>query len=118
LDLRGNIPTFIHISDGKLNDVKALDLLAPEPGPFYIMDRGYFDFARLYRLHLGAAFFFMLQVRYQSASAVFACGRQLHRSALRSNHAPKRKVHSIRTNSTRRFRAGGSPGIDRISRFR
>ncbi len=52
LDLRGNIPTFIHISDGKLSDVKALDLLVPEPGAFYIMDRGYFDFARLYRFQL------------------------------------------------------------------
>ena len=44
LDLRGNIPTFIHISDGKLNDVNALDLLIPEAGAFYVMDRGYLDF--------------------------------------------------------------------------
>jgi hypothetical protein len=57
LDLRGNIPTFIHISDGKLNDVNALDLLVPEAGAFYVMDRGYLDFRRLYRLTLAAAFF-------------------------------------------------------------
>ena len=57
LDLRGNIPTFIHISDGKLHDVNVLDLLIPEAGAFYVMDRGYLDFARLYSLNLNAAFF-------------------------------------------------------------
>lgn len=57
MDLRGNIPTFIHVSDGKLHDVNALDLLIPEAGAFYIMDRGYLDFARLHLLHLSAAFF-------------------------------------------------------------
>ena len=57
LDLRGNIPTFIHFSDGKLNAVNALDLLIPEAGAFYVMDRGYLDFRRLYRLTLAAAFF-------------------------------------------------------------
>jgi len=57
LDLRGNIPTFIHISDGKLHDVNVLDILLPEAGAFYIMDRGYVDFARLYALHLAGAFF-------------------------------------------------------------
>ena len=57
LDLRGNIPSFLHISDGKLHDVNVLDLLLPEPGAFYIMDRGYIDFARLYRLHQAGSFF-------------------------------------------------------------
>jgi hypothetical protein len=57
LDLRGSIPSFIHISDGKMHDVKALDLLIPEPGAIYVMDRGYVDFARLYALHLSGAFF-------------------------------------------------------------
>jgi len=57
MDLRGSIPTFIHISDGKLHDVNMLDLLLPEPGAFYIMDRGYLDFKRLYALHLDKAFF-------------------------------------------------------------
>ena len=57
LDLRGNIPSFIHISDGKLHDVNILDQLIPEAGAFYVMDRGYIDFARLYRLHQAGAFF-------------------------------------------------------------
>ena len=57
LDLRGNIPTFIHISDGKLHDINVLDVLLPEPGAFYIMDRGYLDFDRLYTLTVTAAFF-------------------------------------------------------------
>jgi hypothetical protein len=57
LDLRGNIPTFLHISDGKLHDVNVLDLLLPEPGAFYVMDRGYLDFERLHRLHDAGSFF-------------------------------------------------------------
>ena len=57
LDLRGNIPSFIHISDGKLHDVHTLDLLLPEAGAIYVMDRGYVDFARLYILHQAGAFF-------------------------------------------------------------
>jgi len=57
LDLRGNIPTFIHISDGKLHDVNILDELIPEPGSFYVMDRAYLDFARLYLMNRWAAFF-------------------------------------------------------------
>src|ERR1700686_1884234 len=57
LDLRGNIPSFIHVSDGKLHDVHALDMLLPEPGAIYVMDRGYVDFARLHVLHLAGAFF-------------------------------------------------------------
>ena len=57
LDLRGNIPSFIHISDGKLHDVHALDLLLPEAGAIYVMDRGYVDFTRLYVLHQAGAFF-------------------------------------------------------------
>jgi hypothetical protein len=57
LDLRGNIPSFIHISDGKLHDVHALDMLLPEAGAIYVMDRGYVDFVRLYVLHQAGAFF-------------------------------------------------------------
>ncbi len=57
LDLRGNIPSFIHISDGTLHEVNVLDLLIPEPGSFYIMDRGYLDYERLYRLTQASAFF-------------------------------------------------------------
>jgi len=57
LDLRGSIPTFIEITDGKMHDVNILDELIPEPGCFYIMDRGYLDFDRLYLLNLFHAFF-------------------------------------------------------------
>jgi IS4 transposase len=57
LDLRGNIPSFMHISDGKLGDVNVLDILMLEPGAIYVMDRGYLDFARLYVLHQAQAFF-------------------------------------------------------------
>jgi len=57
LDLRGNIPEFIHISEGKVHDVNVLDILIPEAGSIYVMDRGYVDFKRLYALHRAAAFF-------------------------------------------------------------
>jgi len=57
LDLRGNIPSFIHISDGKLGDVNVLDILVLEAGAIYVMDRGYLDFARLYLMHQAQAFF-------------------------------------------------------------
>jgi len=57
IDLRGNIPSFIHVSDGKMHEVNVLDLIAPEPGSFTIMDRGFLDFARLYRLTQAGAFF-------------------------------------------------------------
>jgi hypothetical protein len=57
LDLRGAIPSFIHIPDGKLYEVKVLDMLIPEPGAFYVMDRGYQDFARLYTLDQAGSFF-------------------------------------------------------------
>ena len=68
LDLRGNIPTFIHVSDGKMHDVNVLDILVPEPGAFYIMDRGYVDFERLFLLHSVGAFFIIRaksNTRYQ-----------------------------------------------------
>ena len=57
LDLRGNIPSFIYISDGKLHEVNTLDMIPLEPGAFYVMDRGYLDFERLYPFHHGGAFF-------------------------------------------------------------
>jgi len=71
LDLHGNIPTFISITDGKVHDVNVLDEIEPEPGAFYVMDRGYVDFERLYRFTLNSAFFvvrtksnILLQRRY------------------------------------------------------
>lgn len=57
MDLRGSIPSFIKITDGKVHDINILDELIPEPGSFYVMDRGYLDFARLYALNLYLAFF-------------------------------------------------------------
>lgn len=57
MNLRGSIPEFIHISDGKMRDVRFLDLLLPQPGAYYVMDRGYIDFSRLYALHQAKAFF-------------------------------------------------------------
>jgi hypothetical protein len=57
LDLRGCIPAFIHISDGKMHEVNVLDILVLEPGAFYVMDRGYLDFARLFQMHQAGAFF-------------------------------------------------------------
>jgi len=57
LDLRGNIPSFVDITDAKVHDVKILDKIIPEPGSIYVMDRAYLNFARLYRLHQGSAYF-------------------------------------------------------------
>src|SRR5690606_377586 len=57
LDLRGNIPAFIHISDGKMHEVNVLDILIPEAGSFYIMDRGFTDFARWFKLHQAQVYF-------------------------------------------------------------
>ena len=57
LDLRGSIPSFIQITDGKVHDVNILDILIPEPGSIYLFDRRYTDFARLYTVHLYGAFF-------------------------------------------------------------
>ena len=57
LDLRGSIPSFLHITDGKFHDVNVLDILAPEPGAIYVMDRAYIDFGRLYLMHQAGAFF-------------------------------------------------------------
>ena len=57
LDLRGNIPSFIHVSDGKLHDVNVLDMMIPEPAAIYVLDRAYLDFERLFDLHEAGAFF-------------------------------------------------------------
>jgi hypothetical protein len=77
LDLRGNIPSFIHISDGKLHDVNVLDLLLAEPGAIYVMDRGYVDFSRLFALHQAGAFFVTRAKSNMDARRVYsaACDR-------------------------------------------
>ena len=65
IDLQGNIPTFIHISDGTVHDVNVLDILDFEPGAFYIMDKGYLDFKRLYDIHKASAFF-LIRAKYNT----------------------------------------------------
>ena len=72
LDLRGNIPAFIHISDGKTHEVKVLDILPIEPGAFYVMDRGYLDFTRLYKMHQTGAFFVTRAKRGMDARRVYS----------------------------------------------
>ena len=72
LDLRGAIPTFIHISDGKMGDVKVLDILPIEAGSFYVMDRGYLDFGRLFKMHQAGAFFVTRAKRGMDARRVYS----------------------------------------------
>ena len=72
LDLRGAIPSFIHVSDGRFHDVNVLDLLLPEPGAFYIMDRGYLDFERLYRLDQAGSFFVTRAKRNMDARRLYS----------------------------------------------
>jgi IS4 transposase len=78
LDLRGAIPSFIHISDGKLHDVNVFDVFIAEPGAFYVMDRAYVDFERLYRLHQCQSFF------VTRAKSNFKCKRVYSRPVNRS----------------------------------
>ena len=100
LDLRGNIPTFIHISDGKMHEVNILDQLLPEPGAFYIMDRGFLDFERLYRFHEAGSFFvtraksnLKVQRRYSHR------GRPHHGADLRSDRRSYRLLLAQRLRS-------------------
>lgn len=72
LDLRGAIPAFIHISDGKMGDVTVLDILPVEAGAFYVMDRGYVDFDRLYKIHQAGAFFVTRAKRGMDARRVYS----------------------------------------------
>ncbi len=72
LDLRGAIPAFIHISDGKMGDVNVLDILLIEAGAFYVMDRGYLDFSRLHKMHQAGAFFVTRAKRGMNAHRVYS----------------------------------------------
>ena len=72
LDLRGSIPAFIHISNGKMHDVNVLDILPLEAGAFYVMDRGYLDFARLHTIHQAGAFFVTRAKRGMDARRVYS----------------------------------------------
>ena len=73
LDLRGNIPTLVIITDGKVHDVNILDELVAEPGAFYIMDRGYLDFARLYAMHRSLAFFIIRAKKNFDCRRLYSC---------------------------------------------
>ena len=91
LDLRGSIPTFIHISDGKMHDVNVLDLLLIEAGAFYIMDRGYLDFERLYALDQAGGFFITrAKPKSRCTARVFGAGGPRHRLHLRPDHCSQR----------------------------
>jgi Domain of unknown function (DUF4372)/Transposase DDE domain len=72
LDLRGNIPTFIHISDGITHEISVLDMLTAEAGAFYVMDRGYLDFGRLFAMHQAGAFFVTRAKRGMDAHRVYS----------------------------------------------
>ncbi|HKI02209.1 MAG TPA: IS4 family transposase [Thermoanaerobaculia bacterium] len=76
LDLRGSIPTFLHISNGKLHDVNVLDILPIEAGAFYVMDRGYVDFTRLYAMHQAGAFFVTRAKQGMDARRVYSSPTQ------------------------------------------
>lgn len=97
LDLRGNIPTFIAITDGKVHDVNILDELIPEPGAIYVMDRGYLDFARLYTIHQGCAFFVIRSKKNTRFSRVYShrvdksTGIQCDQSITLSGFYPKKE---------------------------
>ncbi len=87
LDLRGNIPTFIHITDGKMHEVNVLDILIPEAGSFYIMDRGFTDFARWFTLLPAAGVLYHPgQIQFTLSSRGRTPRRQVHGAALRSDH--------------------------------
>ena len=97
MNLRGNIPEFIHISDGKMHDVNILDLLIPSPGAFYIMDRAYLDFERLYRFHQERAFFisrakrnFKFKRRY-SHEVDKSTGVQCDQTIVLTTHYPSKR---------------------------
>ena len=116
LDLRGSIPTFIHVSDGKLHDVNVLDLLVFEPGSFYIMDKGYVDFSRLFSIHQASAFFVIrskrnFQYRRLCSSAIdssngLRCDQTVVATGVKSTikyPAPLRRISFVDPETKKRF---------------
>jgi hypothetical protein len=97
IDLRGNIPCFVHVSSGSMADVRSLDLLPIEPGAFYIMDRGYIDFARLYTFTQGLAFFVTRAKRAMNYA--------------RRGYRPVDKTTGLRSDSTIVLRGPKSSGL-------
>jgi transposase len=116
IDLRGNIPCFVHISSGKMHDVNALDLLILEPGAFYVMDRGYIDFARLYVFQQHVAFF-VTRAKKNLQCRRIACRRVNKTTGLRCDQtirltgkdsrrtypAPMRRIKYIDPETGKRF---------------
>jgi hypothetical protein len=96
LDLRGAIPTFIHISDGKLHDVNVLDILPVEAGAFYVMDRGYVDFARLYAIHQVGAFFVTRAKQGMHARRVYSSATQRHTGVICDQRVMLQGFHSAK----------------------
>lgn len=106
LDLRGAIPSFVHISEGRLHDVNVLDILIPEPGAFYVMDRGYIDFTRLYVLHQASSFFvtraksnFTFILVYSSPvdrSTGLICDQHVELKVYKSSHDYPQRLRRIR----------------------
>src|SRR5439155_8115057 len=88
LDLRGNIPTFIGITDGKVHDVNILDQIVPEAGAFYVIDRGYLDFKRLFVFTLCSSFFVTRTKENAAPAALLARGRQDDRRTVGSDRDP------------------------------
>jgi hypothetical protein len=94
LDPRVNIPSFIHISDGKLDDVDVVDILIPKPGAFYVMGRGYLPFARLFQLHQARAFFAIRAKSNTKTRRLYS--RPIDKgagTALRSDRSAQRRPH-------------------------
>ena len=117
LDLHGNIPTFIGITDGKVPDVRMLDEIVPEAGAFYVMDRGYIDFGRLYVFSLSAAFFVvrtkknvLLQRRYSREVDKSTGVRSDHTVILTAIHSAKvypdalRRISYVDLETNKRFK--------------
>lgn len=106
LDLRGSIPSFIHISDGSVHDVNVLDLLVPEAGAFYIMDRGYIDFERLYAMAQCGAFFVIRPRKNMNARRLYSaataradgiiCDQTIALETFRSHRAYPEHLRRIR----------------------
>jgi hypothetical protein len=106
LDLRGAIPAFIHISDGRTHEVNVLDFMPIEAGAFYVMDRGYLDFARLYKLHQSAAFFVTRAKRNMDARRLYSapvdrttgliCDQTISLNGYKSSHGYPEHLRRIR----------------------
>ena len=118
LDLRGSLPAFIHISDGKMHEVNVLDILPVEAGAFYVMDRGYLDFARLYKMHQAGAFFVTRAKRGMDARRVYSASTQRDTGvicdqtiALNGFYVSKDYPRTSASHSVQRPRIGQDAGI-------